>query len=183
MHEPTQDSHFAGHRHLHIWVVFLGALVVAAGGYSIWLGSQTRDLRAQFAAAQADNASLRSKLADTGTQLQTALDSLRQDLSKAEADTNASLEKAQHSAMKHADIAAAQLAKQTAAEAQQLSEQLSKVRDSATDASTRLDGITSDVGTVKTDVGTMKTDVASAKTAIAMKPAATCNAPAAIWAL
>jgi multidrug efflux pump subunit AcrA (membrane-fusion protein) len=166
MNEPTQDSHFAGaqrqsdrHRYLHIWVVVLGALVVAAGGYSVWLGSQTRDLRAQFAAAQLDNAALRSKLADTGTQLQTALDSLREDISKAEADTSASLEKAQTTAMKHADVAAAQLAKKTAAEAQQLSEQLNKVRDSATDASNRLDGITSDVGTVKTDVATAKSAI------------------------
>lgn len=168
MNEPTQDSHFAGHRHLHIWVVALGALVVAAGGYSIWLGSQTRDLQAQFAAAQLDNASLRSKLADTGTQLQAALDSLREDVSKAEADTNASLEKAQSTAMKHADVAAAQLARQVAKKAadqeQQFSEQLDKVRTSATEASTRLDGITSDVGSVKTDVASAKTAIDQTRT-------------------
>src|SRR5215469_12803941 len=159
MNEPTQDSHFATHRHLHIWVAVLGTLVVAAGGYSVWLGSQTRDLQAQFAVAQTDNAALRARLADTGTQLQNALASLREDVSKAEADTNASLEKAENTAMKHADVAAAQLAKKTAAEAQQLSEQLSKVRDSATEASSRLDGITSDVGTVKTDVASTRTAI------------------------
>ena len=165
MNEPTQDSRFGGsHRHLPIWVAALGALVVGAGGYSIWLGSQTRDLRSQFAVAQADNAALRAKLADTGTQLQTALDSLREDMTKAEADTSASLEKAQTTAIKHADIAAAQLAKRTAAEAQQLSDQLSKVRDSATDASNRLDGITSDVGTVKTDVASTKTSLDETRT-------------------
>ena len=165
MNEPTQDSRIGGTRgHLHIWIAALGALVVAAGGYSLWLGSQTRDLRSQFAVAQADNAALRSKLADTGTQLQSALDSLRDDVTKAEAETSASLEKAQTTAMKHADIAAAQLAKKTAAEAQQLSDQLSKVRDSATDASNRLDGITSDVGSVKTDVASTRTSLDETRT-------------------
>lgn len=155
MNESIQNSHVA-RRGLHLWVAALGALVVAAGGYSLWLGSQTRDLREQFRAEQADNALLRAKLADTSAQLQSALDSLRDDLTKAEAETNASLEKAQSTAMKHADVAAAQLAKKNAAEARELSEQLSKMRDSAVETSNRLDGITSDVGAVKTDVASAR---------------------------
>lgn len=160
MNDPNHSSHTPGiTRHLHIWVVALAALVIAAGGYSLYLGSQTSQLRRQFAATQLENEQLRSKLADTGSQLQGALDSLRQDLAQAEQDTSASLQKAQSAAIRHADVAASQLAKKTAAEAQQLSQELSKVKDSAADASTRIDGITSDVGTVKTDVATAKTAI------------------------
>ncbi len=150
-------------RHLHVWVAVLTALVLAAGGYSIYLGNQTQALRSQFTAAQQDNAALRAKLSDSATQLQSALDATRQDLTgalaKAQQDANDGVEKAQTAAIRHADLAASQLAKKSAAEAQRLSDELNKVKDSATEASTRLDGIT-------TDVGSVKTDVASAKTAI-----------------
>jgi len=160
MHESNRSSFSTGStRLLHISVIALGALVIAAGGYSLYLGSQTSDLRRQFAASQLDNAQLRSKLADTGSQLQGALDSLREDLAKAEQDTNASLEKAQSVAIRHADVAASQLARKTAAEAKQLSQELDQVKDSAASASTRIDGITSDVGTVKTDVASAKTAI------------------------
>jgi len=140
--------------------------VLAAGGYSIYLGTQTRDLRHQFAAAQQDNATLRAKLSDTSTQLQGALDSMRQDLSQAEQDANTGLAKAQSAATRHADIVASQLAKKTAEEAEQLSAELNKVKDSTADAAGKIDGITTDVGAVKTDVGVVKTDLASNKSAI-----------------
>ena len=152
-----------GRSHQHyVWLVVLGAQVIAAAGYSIYLGDQIRDLRNQSAAARHDNASLRARLDDTSAQIQTALDSLRQDLSKSEQDTNAGLEKAekaQNDAMRHADIAAAQLARKSAAEAKELSEELDKVKDSANAASNRLDGITSDVGSVKTDVASTRTAI------------------------
>lgn len=158
MNEETHNSH-SGFGKLYLSVAVLGALVLGAAGYSLYLGNQTRQLQTQFAAAQQENASLRSKLSDTGAQLQTALDSLRDDLTQVKAEASAEVEKAQSDAMRHADIAASRLAKKTAAEAQQLSAELDKVKDSAADTSTKLDGIT-------TDVGAVKTDVASAKTAI-----------------
>jgi len=148
------------------WLLVLGALVLAAGGYSIYLGTQTQDLKRQFAAAQQDNTTLRAKLSDTGAQLQGALDSLRQDLSQAQQEASTGLAKAQSAASRHADVVASQLAKKTAEEAQQLSAELNKVKDSAADAAGKIDGITTDVGAVKTDVGAVKTDVASAKSAI-----------------
>jgi len=161
MIENNNDS-----RQPHAWLLALGALVIAAGGYSIYLGTQTKDLRRQFAAAQQDNATLRAKLTDTSTQLQGALDSMRQDLSQAEQDANTGLAKAQTAASRHADIVASQLAKKTAEEAQELSAELNKVKDSTADAAGKIDGITTDVGAVKTDVGVVKTDLASNKSAI-----------------
>jgi chromosome segregation ATPase len=150
----------------HRWLMVLGAGVLAAGGYAIYLGTQTQDLKHKFAAAQDDNATLRAKLSDTDTELQNALTSLRQDLSKAQEDASTSLTKAASAATRHADVVASQLAKKTAEQAQELSAELGKVKESAADASTKIDGITTDVGSVKTDVGSVKTDVASAKSAI-----------------
>jgi DNA repair exonuclease SbcCD ATPase subunit len=166
MIEHSDNSHSDNSRQPFAWLLILGALIVAAGGYAIYLGTQTQDLRRQFAAAQQDNETLRAKLSDTSTQLQGALDSLRQDLAQAQQDANTGLAKAQTAATRHADIVASQLAKKTAEEAQQLSAELGKVKESAEDAAGKLDGITTDVGAVKTDVGAVKTDVASAKSAI-----------------
>jgi chromosome segregation ATPase len=139
------------------WLLILSAVVLAASGYAIYSGTtQTQDLRRQFAAAQQDNAALRASLADTSAQLQGAMDSLREDLSQAQKDANTGLAKAQSAATRHADIVTSQLAKKAADEAQQLSAELNKVKDSTADAAGRIDGITTDVGAVKTDVASTK---------------------------
>jgi chromosome segregation ATPase len=129
---------------------------LAAGGYSAYLGTQTRDLRHQFAASQEDNATLRAKLSDSDTELQSALTSLRQDLSQAQADSSASLAKAASAATRHADVVASQLAKKTAEQAQELSAELGKVKESTVDAAGKIDGITTDVGSVRTDVASTR---------------------------
>jgi len=139
------------------WLLILSALVLAAGGYSIYLGTtQAQDLRRQIADAKQDNTALRATLADTSAQLQGTMDSLREDVSKVEQDANAGLAKAQTAATRHADIVASKLAKKAADDAEQLSAELNKVKDSAADAAGRLDGITTDVGAVKTDVASTK---------------------------
>jgi predicted nucleic acid-binding Zn-ribbon protein len=150
----------------HRWLWVLGAGVLVAGGYAGYLGTQTQDLRHRFDAAQQDNAALRAKLADTDTDLQNALNSLRDDLSQAQQDASTNVAKAESAAAKHADIVASRLAKKTAEEAQALNAELGKVKESAVDASNKIDGINTDVGAVKTDVGAVKTDVASTKSAL-----------------
>jgi predicted nucleic acid-binding Zn-ribbon protein len=148
------------------WLLILAVAVLGAGGYSIYLGIQTQDLKQRFSAAQKDNATLRTELADNATELQGALNSLRDDLSQTQQDSTASLAKAQSAVTRHADIVAAQLAKKTTEQAEQLNAELGKVKESTADASSKIDGITTDVGTVKTDVGAVKNDVASTRSAL-----------------
>jgi chromosome segregation ATPase len=146
----------------HLWLPVLGVLVLIAGGYSIYLGTQTQDLRRQFAAAQKDNVTLRTELANTETELQGAVNSLRDDLSQTSQDASTSLAKAASAASaatRHADVLASQLAKKTAEQAQALSAELGKVKESAADASSRIDGVTTDVGSVKTDVASAKSEI------------------------
>jgi len=150
------DNRFSSPNTHTSWLIVLGILVLAVGGYAAYLGSQDQDLKRQFVAVQQDNATLRAKLADTDTELQGALNSLRQDLSQAEEDASASLAKASSAATRHADIVASQLSKKAAEQAEQLSAELGKVKDSTADASTKIDGITTDVGSVKTDVASTK---------------------------
>lgn len=154
-HDHPSSSPNTGHR----WLIVLAILVLAVGSYAAYLGAQGLDLKRQFAAVQQDNATLRARLSDTDTQLQSALNSLRQDLSQAQEDASASLAKAANAAnaaTRHADVLAAQLSRKTAEQAEQLSAELGKVRESTADASTKIDGISTDVGSVKTDVASTK---------------------------
>src|ERR1700733_2800308 len=116
------DNHFSSTNTHNRWLVVLGILVLTVGGYAAYLGAQALDLKRQFAAVQQDNATLRAKLSDTDTQLQGALNSLRQDLSQAQEDASASVAKAANAATaasRHADVVASQLARKTSEEAQQ----------------------------------------------------------------
>ena len=167
MNENVNNSHPAtSTNQSHGWLLFLAAGGLAAGGYSIYLGTQTQDLRHKFATSQQDSATLRANLSDTDTQLQSALNSLRDDLSQARRDVSSSAAKAQSAASRHADIVANQLAKKTSEQAEELNAELGKVKESAVDASSKIDGITTDVGSVKTDVGSVKMEVASTRSAL-----------------
>src|SRR5580658_1833013 len=92
------DNHSSSPNTHHHWLMVLGALVLAVGCYAVYLGTQSMDLKRQFNAAQQDNATLRAKLSDTDTELQGALNSLRQDLSQAQQDASASVAKAANAA-------------------------------------------------------------------------------------
>jgi len=159
MIEPISHSEFEMKPKRSIWLPILGAGILATGGAVIYQGTQTEDLRRQFAAAQSDNAALRAKLADTDSDLQGALKSLREEFAESKQEASLNLAKAQTAASRHADLVAGKLAKQQAQQAQHINEEIGKVRESTLAASTRLDGITSTVGAVRNDVDGAKNDI------------------------
>jgi outer membrane murein-binding lipoprotein Lpp len=147
--------------HSILLAVVAGAALVAIGG-SVYVGMQTEKLRRQVVASQNDNDQLRAKLLDSNRELQNALGSLRQDLSSIRQDSDAGLAKAQDSATRHADM----LAQKQRALAKQLSDELGKVKENTAQATAKLNGISTDVGSVKTDLGSVRSDVDNAKSNI-----------------
>jgi outer membrane murein-binding lipoprotein Lpp len=154
------------HEKRSFWLPLLGVGVLAAGGAAIYEGSQTSQLKHQFAASQQDNAALQAKLSDTDTELRKSISSLQNDLAQAREETNSNLQKAQGNATRQASVIVSRMAKKEEEQNRQLNEQLDQVKASSLEASNKLDGISNDVGTVKSDVGAVKTDVASAKSDI-----------------
>jgi chromosome segregation ATPase len=150
----------------HRWLWVLGVGVLAAGCYAGYLGKQTHDLRQRFEVSQQDNARLRATLSDTDTEMQNALNSLRDDLSQVQQNATESVAKAQTAATRHADLVASKLAKKAEEEAQQLDAELGKVKESAVEAAGKIDGITTDVGGVKTDVASNKTSIDQTRSAL-----------------
>jgi chromosome segregation ATPase len=149
-----------------IWLAVLGAGVVLAIGTTMYQGSQTETLRRQVAASQQGNDELRGKLAQSDSELQNALASLRQDVAATKQEANTGLVKAQQSATRHADIVAGRIEQKQKEQTRQLSEELGQVKETTDQATAKLEGISTDVGSVKTDVGSVRTDVETAKSNI-----------------
>jgi archaellum component FlaC len=123
-------------------------------------GSQTQTLRRQVTASQQDYDALRAKLVQSDSELQNALTALRQDLADTKQGTTSGLVKAQQAATRHADL----LAKSQKAQAQQLSDELGKVKETTDQEAAKLDGISTDVGSVRSDVDSAKSNIETAKT-------------------
>ena len=138
------------------WLPLLGAGVLAAGGSTIYQGKQTGELRRQSAVSQQEISAVRAQLAKSDSDLQTtlnSLNSLRDEMEQTQKETSASLANAQNLASRHADLAVSRIARSQAEQARQLQAELGKVRDSTTEASTKLDGVSSQVGSVRTGCG------------------------------
>src|SRR5450432_1657541 len=71
------------------WLPVLGAGLLLTGGATVYQSTQTEDLRRQFEASQRDNAVLRSSLTNTGSQMQSELKTLHDELIQTRVITNA----------------------------------------------------------------------------------------------
>jgi len=146
------------------WTPILAVGILALGGFSFFhQNAQTEALRRQVVAYQQDNAALRSSLSQSDSELQTALDAVRDELVSTRQDTSSALARAQASVRKHADLVAGRIAQQQKEQGEQLSAELDKVKESTNETATKLDG---KLDGISTEVGTVKSDVASARSNI-----------------
>jgi hypothetical protein len=141
-----------------LWVA-VGSIALLGLCATIYQGTQTQTLSRQITASQQDSDALRAKLVQSDAELQNALSSLRQDLADTKQGATSGLAKAQQAAARHADL----LAKSQKEQAQLLSDELGKVKETTEQATAKLDGISTDVGSVKTEVGSVKTEVGSVR--------------------
>jgi chromosome segregation ATPase len=146
------------------WLPVLGAGLLLTGGATLYQGTQTADLRRQFDASQRDNAALRAKLTDTGSQMQSELKALRDELVQTRQVTSADVANARSLAARHVDGVVSRIAKLQEQQSQKFTDELGKVRDSTVEASTKIEGISNDVGAVKTEVASAKTDIQDTRT-------------------
>ena len=146
------------------WTAVLVAALLAIGVFGfVYQNAQTDGLRRQVMAFQQDNAALRASLSQSDAELQSALEAVRADLASARQDTSSAVAKAQASVRKHADLLAGRIQKEQKEQGEQLSAELSQVKESTSETATKLDGkldgISSEVGTVKSDVASAKSNI------------------------
>ena len=149
------------------WTHFLYAGLILLVCVAFYQGAQTENLLHRIAAAQRDNEALRTNLAhserefsESLVRFHTELAGLQGELAVARQETDTSLEKAE-AARFHADVLAAGLEtkrRDQEKQQQQLSAELSKVETSADETSTRLKGISSEVGGVRDSLESVRAD-------------------------
>ena len=146
------------------WTAVLAAAFLATGVLAfVYQTAQTDGLRRQVMAFQQDNAALRASLSQSGAELQSALEAVRADLASARQDTSSAVAKAQASVRKHTDLLAGRIQQQQMEQGAELAAQLNQVKESTNKTATKLDG---KLDGISTEVGTVKSDVASAKSNI-----------------
>jgi chromosome segregation ATPase len=146
------------------WTAVLAAAFLAIGVLAfVYKNAQTDGLRRQVMAFQQDNAALRASLSQSDAELQSALEAVRADLASARQDTSSAVAKAQASVRKHTDLLAGRIQQQQMEQGAQLAAQLNQVKESTNETATKLDG---KLDGISTEVGTVKSDVASAKSNI-----------------
>lgn len=146
------------------WTAVVAAAFLATGIFAfVYQNAQTDGLRRQVVAFQQDNAALRASLSQSDSELQSALDAVRADLASARQDSSSAVAKAQAAVRKHADLLAGRIAQQQKEQGEQLSAELNQVKESTSETATKLDG---KLEGISTEVGTVQSDVASAKSNI-----------------
>ena len=144
------------------WIHFLWSGIILIGCMAWYESDQAQLLRQEVAQLRKDNAALQVNVNKSDESLQQALAAFHHELDqfhtefvKARKETGQNLAEAQAAALRHADLLAQQLEvkrKQQEAQQKQLSAELSKVKDATAVTSTRLNGISTDVGTVRQEV-------------------------------
>jgi hypothetical protein len=141
--------------------------LVALAGFALYQHSQVSDLRNDLAANKAQTTAIQDQIAQQSTSLNGTVTQLQSQLSSTEQETSQSIAKAQNDARRHAEQVAGkvqQTLEQKSAENQNaIDAELAGVKnaaaDSATQMSTKIDGVGASVDSVKTDLASTKTVV------------------------
>lgn len=142
----------------------LAAGLVALTVFAFYQHSQVNDLRQDLAANKAQTAAIQDQLAQQSTSLNGTVSQLQSQLSDTEQETSQSIAKAQSDARRHAEIVAGNVQKtleQKNAQSQEaINEELAGVKnaaaDSASQISSKIDGVGASVDSVKTDLASTK---------------------------
>ena len=164
MNDESNPTNERDRARMSPWTAVLAAAFLATGVLAfVYQTAQTDGLRRQVMAFQQDNAALRASLSQSDAELQSALEAVRADLASARQDTSSAVAKAQASVRKHTDLLAGRIQQQQMEQGAQLAAQLNQVKESTNETATKLDG---KLDGISTEVGTVKSDVASAKSNI-----------------
>jgi chromosome segregation ATPase len=138
--------------------------LVALAGFSFYQNSQVGDLRQELTAEKAQTATIQNQIAEQNTSLSGTVSELQSQLSTTQEKTSQTIAKVQDVAKRHADAVAGNLEKtleQKNAERQEaVNAELAGVKNAAADTasqmSSKIDGVGASVDTVKTDLASTK---------------------------
>jgi hypothetical protein len=161
------DTHNPAHRFNANWTHFLYAGLILLVCVAFYQATQTESMLRKIAASQRENAALRKNLSHSEEEFRSSLVRFRTDLSALQVELAAARRQADSSldkaleATHYADELAGNLDKKRRDQEkrqQQLSAELNKVQQSTDETSTRLNGISNEVGGVKDTLESVRAD-------------------------
>lgn len=145
-----------------IWLPLLAAGLAGISGFAFYQAShqsaQLDNLRRDLAASQQEIATLRAGVDKVDTAVSGSLDELRQQMTTDRKGVAQTISRVQEGTRRHLE----DVAKKTAAQQDALASELSTVKTTAADTSTRVEGVTNEVASVKTDVASARSVLDSA---------------------
>jgi hypothetical protein len=149
------------------WTPVLGIGLLAVGAFSFYQFSQVDGLRQELNARKAETAAVQTQAESQNNALAGTVNELKDQLSTTEQKTTQSIAKVQDVAKRHADTVANNMAKtfdQKSAEQQEaVNAELAGVKNSVTDTASqmtsKIDGVGASVDSVKTDLASTKATV------------------------
>jgi len=157
-----EEPRVASNGHIGLLVALCIGLALALAG-DVYLWTQSNQLKSDLAQSQDNTQTQISKLGDATTALlQQRLEAINEDLKAAHDSADSALKRARFETQKQGKELAQRLDQQQ----QQVSGELTQLKDATTTASTKIDAVSTDVTGVKTDVTGVKADVASTQTEV-----------------
>jgi len=158
--KPSHESRPQG----SFWLPGLAAGFIALACFGLYQNTQMHELGREIAANQKDLTALHTSFGSLDSDLRTEFAALRDQLSNTQKESLDKVTAAQTAVRQHADSVARKLEKKQAETKAALDAELDQVKESESQTSTQLSGVSSDVSAVKSDVSAVRTDVASTKT-------------------
>jgi chromosome segregation ATPase len=159
MNTQPENTNVIVERRDNRWLWAVGASAAMVGGLAVWQTGQVNDLRHQVAADEQTRITLQSKLDQSDAKWQNTIAAMREEFDQARQMSTASVAQLDRTAREKL----ARQAKEQEALRKKFAQDLDQVRTAGAEAQARIEGITTEVGSVKTEVGDVKTQVASAQ--------------------
>ncbi len=159
---PVQEAR----PHGSLWLPGLAAGFIALACFGLYQNTQVHELGREIAANQKDLTALHTSFGSLDSDLRTEFAAVRDQLSNTQKESLDKVTAAQTAVRQHADSVARKLEKKQAETKAALDAELNQVKESESQTSTQLSGVSSDVTAVKSDVSAVRTDVDSTKSAL-----------------
>ncbi len=154
---PNEAAHLRPKSSHSIWLPLLAAGLAGVGGFAFFQSSkqstELEKLHHELAANEQELATLRAGVEKADRSLSGSLDDLRQQVSSDHQGLKQSISQVKLGTKKNLE----EVAKKTAAQQAALANELSTVKSTAADTSTKVEGVTTEVASVKSDVASART--------------------------
>ncbi len=156
-YETNANEHGSQHG---AWIAILATALLLVAGFAGYESHQIQGLAGHLTTTEQQLADLKTADESTAAQQRQSLADMRNAMDAQQNETTAELSKTARAVQRKAETLAAGIKQEQAAHAAALDAEVTHVRETAEQTSTKLDGVQGEVSAVRDDVDSTKTDIA-----------------------